>query len=186
MQCDKLCRNIAGKISVLHRIRSFTKPGTLKLLYEKNVQPVFDYACTVWSNTKQGNIQKLQRAQNYAARMVLENFYHVNFRSLDLLHALKWPTIRERSNHFTALLMYKSINGLMPLQLTDALVRACAAHDRNTRLSNSKDVHVPHHKFNILKRSFIYNGSAIWNNLPLEIKRAKNLNQFRYKYKTTN
>ena len=37
VQCDKLCRNVAGKISVLRRIRSFTKPGTLKLLYEKNV-----------------------------------------------------------------------------------------------------------------------------------------------------
>ena len=35
VQYDKLCRNIAGKINVLRRIRSFTKPGTLKLLYEK-------------------------------------------------------------------------------------------------------------------------------------------------------
>ena len=185
VQYDKLYRNIAGKISVLRRIRSFTKPGTLKLLYEKAVQPVFDYACTVWSNTKQGNIQKLQRAQNYAARIVSGNFDYVNFRSLDLLHALKWPTVQERCNYFTALLMYKPINGLTPLHLTDSLVRACDVHDRNTRLSNSKDVHVPPHKSNILKRSFIYNGSVIWNNLPSEIKRAENLNQFKYRYKTT-
>ena len=185
VQCDKLYRNIAGKISVLRRIRSFTKPGTLKSLYEKTVQPVFDYACTVWSNTKQGNIQKLQRAQNYAARIVSGNFDYVNFRSLDLLHALKWPTVQERCNYFTALLMYKSINGLTPLHLTDSLVRACDVHDRNTRLSNSKDVHVPPHKSNILKRSFIYNDSVIWNNLPSEIKRAENLNQFTYRYKTT-
>ena len=81
--------------------------------------------------------------------------------------------------------MYKSINGLTPLHLTDTLVRACDVHDRNTRLSNSKDVHVPPHKSYILKGSVIYNGSVIWNNLPSEIKRTENLNQFKYKYKTT-
>ena len=47
------------------------------------------------------------------------------------------------------------------------------------------DVHVPPHKFDILKRPFIYNGSVMWNNLPWEIKTAENLNQFKYKYKTT-
>ena len=148
------------------------------------MQPVFDYACIVWSTTKQGNIQKLQRAQNKAARIVSGNFDYVNFSSLDLIRAIKWPTVQEKCNYFTALLMYKSINGLT-LHLTDSLVRACDVHDRNTRSSNSKDVHVPPHKSNILKRSFIYNGSVIWNYFPSEIKRAENLNQFKYKYKTT-
>ena len=69
VQCDKPCRNIAGKISVLRRIRSFIQPEALKSFYEKTVQPVFDYTCTVWSNIKQGDIQILQITQNYAARM---------------------------------------------------------------------------------------------------------------------
>ena len=56
-------------------------------------------------------------------------------------------------------------------------------HDRNTRLANSKDVHVPHHKSNVPKRSFLYSGSVIWNNLPSEIKMAENLDQFNYRYK---
>ena len=47
VQCDKLCANVAGKISVLRRIRPFCRPNTLKLLYEKTIQPVFDYAYSV-------------------------------------------------------------------------------------------------------------------------------------------
>ena len=54
-QCDKLCVHIAGKLAVLRRIRSFVKPDLQKLLFEKTIQPVFDYACTVWGNTSQGN-----------------------------------------------------------------------------------------------------------------------------------
>ena len=34
-QCDNLCSRIAGKITVLRRLRSFVKSNTLKLLYEK-------------------------------------------------------------------------------------------------------------------------------------------------------
>ena len=93
--------------------------------------------------------------------------------------------MQARCSHFTALLMYKSIHGLTPLHLTDSLVMANDVHDRNTRLTNSNDVHVPPHKSNILKRSFIYNGSVVWNNLPSEIKMAENVNHFKYVYKTT-
>ena len=151
MQCDKLCRNITGKISVLRRIRSFTKPEHLNYCMKKTCSLFLIAHVLFWSNTQQGNIQILQRAQNYAARIVSGNFDYVNFRSLDLLHALKWPTVQERCNYFTALLMYKSSNGITPLHLTDALVRACDVEDRNTRLSNSKDIHVPPHKSNILE-----------------------------------
>ena len=48
VQCDKLCANVAGKISVLRRIRPFCRPNTLKLLYEKTIRPVFYYASTNW------------------------------------------------------------------------------------------------------------------------------------------
>ena len=41
VQCDKLCANVAGKISVLCKIRPFCRPNTLILLYEKTIQPVF-------------------------------------------------------------------------------------------------------------------------------------------------
>ena len=72
VQCDKLCSNVAGKISVLRRIRQFCRHSTLKLIYERTVQPSFDYACSVWCHTKHGNIKNSQRAQNYAARIVRE------------------------------------------------------------------------------------------------------------------
>ena len=62
-QCDNLCFKLAGKIAVLRRIRSFVKTETLKLLYEKTIQPVMDYACSAWCHTKKSNINKLQRVQ---------------------------------------------------------------------------------------------------------------------------
>ena len=95
VQCDKFCANVAGKISVLRRIRPLCRPNTLKLLYEKTIQPVFEYACSVWCHTKQGDISKLQHAQNYAAKIVTGNFDYVNFRSVELLHELNWASVKD-------------------------------------------------------------------------------------------
>ena len=64
-----------------------------------------DYACAVWSNTKKGNIYKLQRAQNYTARIMSGSFYHIiSYRIIDLLHTLRWTTVRERCDYFRAVL----------------------------------------------------------------------------------
>ena len=111
-QCDNLCCKLAGKIAVLRRIRSFVKTETLKLLYEKTIQPVMDYACSVWCHTKKSNINKLQRVQNYAARIITGNFDYLNTNSIDLIRSLRWANVQERCDYFTAVLMYKAIHGL--------------------------------------------------------------------------
>ena len=68
------------------------------------------------------------------------------------------------------MLMFKAINGLVPNYLSDSIVMAGEAHDRDIWLSESLDVHIPSHNSSALKRSFIYNGSVLWNALPEEIK----------------
>ena len=81
-------------------------------------------------------------------------------------------------------MMFKAINGLTPAYLTNAIVMAREAHDRNTRLTNSYDIHVPSHNSEILKRSFVYNCSVLWNSLRHEeVKLADNVNTFKHMYK---
>ena len=175
MQCDKLCRHISGKIAVLRRIRSFIKPSIMKSIYDRTVQPVIDYGCSVWYNTTCKNLEKLQ---NYAARIISGNFDYINVRSIPLIRSLKWMTISERCEYFTAMLMFKAINGLVPNYLSDSIAMASEAHDWDTRLSESLDAHIPSHNSSALKRSFIYNGSVLWNALPEEIKASDSLFTF--------
>ena len=183
IHCDKLCRQISGKIAVLRRMRHFVKPHVLKLIYERTVQPEMDYACSIWCHTYDKNIEKLQRAQNYAARIITGNFDYINWRSITILRLLKWMTIKERCNYFTAMMMYKALNGLTPEYLSDTIVLAGEAHDRETRLTDSFDVYVPGYNSAMLKRSFIYNGSVLWNSLPLDIKNSVNIHTFKRNYK---
>ena len=41
------------------------------------------------------------------------------------------------------MLMYKALNGLAPHYLSDSIVMAGEAHDRDTPLSEFLDVHIP-------------------------------------------
>ena len=159
------------------------KTGTLKLLYEKTIQPVMDYACSVWCHTKKSNINKFQRVQNYAARIITGNFDYLNTNSTDLIRSLRWANVQERCDYFTAVIMYKAIHGLTPMYMTDNIVMAGETHDRDTRLSDSNDVNIPPHNSHVLKRSFIYNGSVIWNNRPDENRMATDVADFKWRYK---
>ena len=67
--------------------------------------------------------------------------------------------------------------------MTDNIVMTGETHDRDTRLSDSNDVNIPPHNSDVLKRSFIYNGSVICNNLPDEIRMATDVADFKWRYK---
>ena len=64
---------------------------------------------------KKSNINKLQCVQNYAARIITGNFDYLNTNSIDLIRSLRWASIQERCDYFTAVLMYKAIHGLTPM-----------------------------------------------------------------------
>ena len=74
--------------------------------------------------------------------------------------------------------MYKAIHGLPPMYMTDNIVMARETHNRDTRLSDSNDVNIAPHDSDVLERSFIYNGSVIWNSLLDEIRVATDLSDF--------
>ena len=52
------------------------------------------YCSTVWANTSQRNIKKLQLVQNFAARIVLgfKKFDHIS----QGIKSLNWLTVKER------------------------------------------------------------------------------------------
>ena len=87
-------------------------------------------------------------------------------------------TISERCEYFTAMLMFKAINKIVPNYLSDSNVMAGETHDRDTRLSESLDVHIPSHNSSTLKRSFICNSSVLWNALPEVIKASDSIFTF--------
>ena len=70
--CYNLCCKLAGKMAALRRIRSFVKNETLKLLYDKTIQPVMDFVC----DYPRGATQNRQISINYSATKLCCTHYY--------------------------------------------------------------------------------------------------------------
>jgi hypothetical protein len=124
-------------------------------------------------------VNLIQRFQNRAARIVCSNFDIVNTRGEDLVRQLKWQTIQQRINYFLSTQMYNCIHGNAPDYLVNSIVMACEASDVNTRVNDTLNVQVPFCRTDIMKRSFIYRGSKVWNDIPRDIQEATNVKEFK-------
>ena len=66
----------------------------------------------VWENTAKYNLQKIQKMQNRAARILTGSSYDVP--TTDLMRQLEWQTLEDRRDNKKALLMHKVKNGTAP------------------------------------------------------------------------
>lgn len=175
---NELVKKISSKIGWLSRLRHIVSRQILELTYKVYIQPLFDYACTVWGCSS-SNINAIQRLQNRAARIITGNFDIINVRGIDLVKSLKWLTVQERIEYFLNVYMYQCIHGYAPAYLVNSVVMACEGHDRDTRLSNTMAVQLPECNSSAMQRSFINRGSVAWNKLPNHLQNCTELKNFK-------
>ena len=82
------------KLVQINRIKHLLDKETLLLLINAFVFSKLFYCSTVWSNTSKSNVGKLQRVQNFAARIILglRKFDHIS----QGIKSLKWLPVKDR------------------------------------------------------------------------------------------
>ena len=138
-----MCKQLSYYISMLRRLRAIFPDTVLLKIYKAHIQPRFDYGITVWGCTTEYNLNKVQRIQNMAARIITGNFDYINCRGVDLVKSLKLLTVRERRDYFLCLLTFKCIHGLAPHYLSDRIDMVFDVNGYNTRSTNNMDIYLP-------------------------------------------
>ena len=116
-----------------------------------------------------------------SARIVSGN-YDWTIRGIALVKQLKWETVEERRDYSAAVLMYRCLNGKAPFYIANHFTRV--SHNHFTRRSQH-DAIVPKPNLDVFKRSFLYQGPVLWNNLSQDIKSCNSLACFKRMYKRT-
>ena len=112
MQTDSISNKLVFIISRLSR---------LKPVLPSQIQHKIDYAISVWGYTTAHNIDKVQRLQNRAARILTGNFDYVNTRGIDLVKTLGLTNVSQIRDYCMIILMFKSLHGLVPNYLCDEI-----------------------------------------------------------------
>ena len=132
----------------------------------------------MWGNCNKGLSEKLQRLQNRAARILMSASYDSNLD--DLFRALGWRRLHYQRLEQKSILMYKTLHGMTPDYLRSRFVYRDNARAYRLRNTENKLV-LPQPRTDYLKRSFLYSGAQLWNNLPLDLRQASSLTDFKSK-----
>ena len=123
----------------------------------------------MWGSCGETRLLILQKLQNRAARIVTNSSYDA--RADALIEKLNWPTISEIIKRETTNMVYKSLNGPLPMHLSNIFSRNSSRDTVYLRNSES-DLRVSLFKNTNGQKSFAYLGAHLWINLESEVKTA--------------
>ena len=118
---DKLSKRIASGIGAIKRIRPFVPPSPLHYIYNALIQSHFDYCILVWGNCGKTLFDRLQKLQNRAARIL--TFSSCDADANRLIRQLNWRDLSTQFQIQKTLMVYKSLNGLVPEYLSSKFVK---------------------------------------------------------------
>ena len=103
--------------------------------------------------------------------MILKNEHG---QSVLARNSLGRKSLEERRVEMKARTMYKTVNMLAPNRLCDLFQSVNKITDYNLRGSSTR-VCIPMPKTEYFKKSFCYDGTKIWNQIPEEIRNSVSL-----------
>jgi hypothetical protein len=184
---NSLCKTVNFHIRNLWRIRRFITQEACHHAVRGLVLSRLDYANSLMFGLRQVDLNRLQRLQNKAARLV---FACGRDRSsavlLDMLH---WLPVKERILYKMSVLIFKCIHNTAPPYLQNLIqcYNDPVVSESRPRLRSSKDTTrlvVPRSKRKAGDRSFVVASPSIWNGLPVDLRESASEPVFKRKLKT--
>ena len=129
----------------------------------------------MWSSTTKKNIARLQKVQNFAARIVTgaRKYEHITL----MLKELHWLPVAKQLEVRDILMTFNCIKGLAPPSLCNKFSTRSQVHTRNTR--NKDILHIPSFRSATGQRFFSYGAVQLWNDLPESLANIKSFNVFK-------
>ena len=176
---SSIVRSTTYHVRNISLIRRYLTVDSAKKLMNSLVTSRLDYCNSILAGVGDTQIKRLQRVQNYAARVVLQLPRTVD-PPLDELH---WLPIQYRVLFKIAVLVFKSLHGLAPDYLCDLL--GSYEQSRTLRSRDNHLLRVPRATLPTAgDRTFRVHGPRIWNQIPAKIRSSKDLRSFKKLLKT--
>ena len=165
-QIDRLCRTIAPKIGLPRRLRQ-----SFQLHH-------IDYCLTVWVFTSNTNLNRLKKVSKASARIITNN-PNWDIRGVNIVKDLGWLNIKQRRDYFEGLLVFKSLNNLLPDYITDKFTMTSEIACRSTRSTSDKKLILPKANKVIYTSSLEHTGPLVWNLLTSSILKLDSMYSFK-------
>ena len=161
---DNIVRRMGRGVAMVRRVSRYMTVEIRRQVLSAIVLSLLDYCFIVWSSTSKGDLEKLQKAQNKAARCALNCNYRTN---ISLMHIrLRWLTVCQRVSY----VLLNFVRNLKALQAPCVLYRKLsshyAQHDYSTRHATEERFILPCVNSGTIQKSVMYRAIVLWNEMP--------------------
>ena len=177
---SNVIRNSALHLRNISRLRKFLNRTASEQVVHAFVTSRLDMANSLLYGLPQEQLNRLQRIQNIAARVVTRSKKSCHITPV--LKELHWLPVRYHIVYKILLIVYKAVNGLSPLYISNLLNFYTSS--RNLRSNEKLLLIEPKSKHSWGDRSFVVAAPRLWNELPLSIRTSPSLEVFKKKLKT--
>jgi hypothetical protein len=178
---NEVVRSSYFQLHKIARVRKYLTHDATKSLVHGLVLSRLDYCNVVLYGLPDILVNKLQRVQNHAARLIagVRKYDHVS----PILQTLHWLPVDQRVIYKIVLLTFKALHGFGPVYIADLLTPYIPS--RSLRSAGQGLLHAPTYRLKTYgARSFQCAAPRLWNQLPLDLRNQSNILTFKRHLKT--
>ena len=174
-----ICSKVTKSIAILRLVRSTFPKRILKMIYMSLVYTYIDYCNLIWGSADPYNIKPLFILQKKAIRII--NLTGYLEHTEPLFKKSKLLTVYQVFDLKCSIFMYKCLKCSMYPELKLKIKLNSDVHGHDTRRKTLRVIKTA--RIDICKKSFLYHGVDVWNQLDPEIKLLNSIGYFKKKLK---
>ena len=169
-----ICSKISKSIGILRLLRYSFPKHVLKMIYMSLIYSYINYCNVVWGSACNSHLKPLVILQKKAVRIINRSSYDAH--SAPIFHSLNLLNISNIHKLNCLTFMYNSLTKNKFPIFRERILANASSHEYNTR--HRGQLNPPFERLEICRRSFLYKGIGLWNNLDEDVK-SSNFNYFK-------
>ena len=179
-QVNHLCRTANFHLKRIGAIRRYLTTDATKSLVRSLVVSRLDYCNSLLFGLPDVLINKIQRVQNKAARVVSRTPRQEHITPI--LRDMHWLPVQRRIEYKVLLYTFKSLHDLSPEYLKDLVQHHQSS--RTLRSNHLNQLSVPRTRTRYGDRTFSHAAACLWNSLPSHLTTICSIDCFKRSLKT--
>ena len=177
--CNKVSNKISQNKGVLRRVNRQLPFPSLLTLYNSLILPHITYGLEIWGRCLNKVSDRITKIQKECVRILFRAFWRSHteprMKKIGILN------FKDLYHYLCLNLTYDIVKGSCPISLKDSFERMSDTHTYGLRSTstNPQDLVVPLPKVKQVGDNFFNVSPKLWNDIPDEIKNAKNRNIFK-------
>ena len=178
---NQVCSSANFHLWQLRKIRPYLTHDACKCAVQSLVISRIDYASGLLSGLSGGLLNKLQLVQNTAARLI--SGIGIRSHITPIISHLHWLKVQSRIRFRLYVHLFKILHGLAPNYLSE-LIHLYVPDPRLRSASNGPLIRRQYGSKQVSRYNFAVTGSSLWNELPVHIRSASDIINFKKQLKT--